>query len=1215
MIHQKIGSFGPHKREIDPWASPEERRLFSRDMLARALNLRTTVAFLGSGCSSPLGYPNWTKFTQATVSKTVATLEQLFKETPTDARLEKRLGFFRNLIPQVRAALRNPRRVDSKTLTYMLGACQKAFKICNKVDDYHALLKGQFERKSGQSGTAATNPYEKLLELNCIRRFITTNYDYEIEWALHRMRKINKTELGLHDGGGRALSPGEVRRSFTHQDLDPLALFAMARVDEAENLVFHCHGVCSNPETMVVTEEDYQKYYLSDSDSSGAALRQTLEVLFSSNPILFIGFGLRDDDILRPLRTISAADPERKATRPLFALLPQQDDEHEEEEEFEQLFDRYGVHVIQYPVPESARNNDQRKGEALCEALDDIRKDWIEGRAEWLKKPVIREVKIGVDRDAGEPYYHYAQKACEETKLSKRSERILNDIEKDINNGARLIALVGPGGTGKSWHALRLMERLIAGQAGEKRYAGFFFWSSYYADDSLTGLDRALCYMAPQEERRRRPRLERLLDCLRNEEKRYFLIFDGVERFLRESNDPRSKDPAIGKASTMWIDTFFQRLADEGSKSTVIITSRLWPAALQEGPGICRKDVPRLTTDDVKEIEPFDREVVPHSEVSALCSLLAGHIYGLVLAAEMLKAAWDDVPPPAEGTEEDKRLSNHKSILSDLKRALSGTSPDHRVSKMIEVAITAVDKHQARSGLALEFLQRLAIFMSPVRSQTVSLCYALAMKGVSEDLTSPSNDPVNQLVEKLVSRKLLFRVYPTPSSTEDKNNCAYTVHPTVRGYVFQRIHRSGTDALPNFTLPGFTAGTAVVDPGSEQCVEIVESVFNSLCEHAEEEIAKPSPEEKKMARILCRDAFGVVRSRMESNTVPRWGNYDKYIRYLLRLTDLIKTASPKVWDYAEQQSLKHVEDKQGVLYADELAWLYNEIGLTYYSQSAMLDALAVWEQEYEINHIIESTEGGGHYQFQALCNLGAANIHFGRLNIAEEYFRSAEKINFKAKDEDHKGRILGYKALVQHLRGNLTEAESLYRDALKILRRVENHRAASIFYRHQSDLQIQRDRVGEAEQSMLTSRALAEAANYPELVAYVRLTSGHIYRKRENLPNALLEYNAALSEARRIGIRRLEAEALSELARLALNLGDTQVARQRAIESLKIANEFSLGLRQTHGLVLLGLASIKGGQRNLGAAYLKHAKKMADQQHYSLRGREAEEELRLIGEM
>jgi tetratricopeptide (TPR) repeat protein len=168
--------------------------------------------------------------------------------------------------------------------------------------------------------------------------------------------------------------------------------------------------------------------------------------------------------------------------------------------------------------------------------------------------------------------------------------------------------------------------------------------------------------------------------------------------------------------------------------------------------------------------------------------------------------------------------------------------------------------------------------------------------------------------------------------------------------------------------------------------------------------------------------------------------------------------------------------------------------------------------------------------------------------------------------------------------------------------------------RHWGDLKISLGDKENARLYILNSRSLAEAGRYPELLAYARLSYGHWYRIMKRYEEALHEYNAALDESRRIGIRRLESEVLSELSRLACDLGDAQIARQRAIEALRIANESALGLKQTHGLVVLGRATIQAGERDLGIAYLKHAKKLADRQEYWLRGSEAEEQLQRLGE-
>jgi tetratricopeptide (TPR) repeat protein len=206
-------------------------------------------------------------------------------------------------------------------------------------------------------------------------------------------------------------------------------------------------------------------------------------------------------------------------------------------------------------------------------------------------------------------------------------------------------------------------------------------------------------------------------------------------------------------------------------------------------------------------------------------------------------------------------------------------------------------------------------------------------------------------------------------------------------------------------------------------------------------------------------------------------------------------------------------------------------------------------------------------------------------------------------------------ALVQHLRGDLKEADQLYCKAEVPLRERPggNPRALSIFLRHHGDLKMALGDMDGAKEFILESRALAEAERYPELVAYARVSLGHWYRVKTQYPQALHEYNAALSESRRIGIRRLESEALSELSRLACDLGDAQTARQRATDALRIANESSLGLRQTHCLVVLGRATVLAGDHSLGIAYLKHAQTLAKRQEYWLRGGEADEQLQQLG--
>lgn len=137
-------------------------------------------------------------------------------------------------------------------------------------------------------------------------------------------------------------------------------------------------------------------------------------------------------------------------------------------------------------------------------------------------------------------------------------------------------------------------------------------------------------------------------------------------------------------------------------------------------------------------------------------------------------------------------------------RKLSDVHPNARVSRMIGLCVASMDR--TSGGLALKFLQRLAVFMSPVGESTARICYELARRDSSEESEeSPGLPSLHDLIADLVTVRLIFKIATSESEGRDR---LYSVHPAVRSYIFTRIHKVDTDLLPNFTLPGFTSGTA-----------------------------------------------------------------------------------------------------------------------------------------------------------------------------------------------------------------------------------------------------------------------------------------------------------------------------------------------------------------------------------------------------------------------
>jgi hypothetical protein len=262
---------------------------------------------------------------------------------------------------------------------------------------------------------------------------------------------------------------------------------------------------------------------------------------------------------------------------------------------------------------------------------------------------------------------------------------------------------------------------------------------------------------------------------------------------------------------------------------------------------------------------------------------------------------------------------------------------------------------------------------------------------------------------------------------------------------------------------------------------------------------------------------------------------------------------------------------------------------------------------------MEHPHPGGGYRIEVLLSLTHVFIEMGRLRDAQDYLTNAEELNAALRDADCEGRILGFRGLLAQLGGNLPEADLLYDECKKKLKDGTNLRARSIFLKYHADLKMSRNELNDADLLIRESRALAEAGVFPDLVAFARVSQGHWLARKERYNESRQEYLSLLQEAQRMGARKLEAECQSTLSALSLQEGDIEGARVRAMKALSLANELGLGLRLTTSMVVLGRASIEAGQRDLGIAYLRNARKLAYEQEYWHRAWQAETVLQKLG--
>ena len=139
------------------------------------LGLGTTVAVIGSGMTAPFGYPTWQGLA-VEILKFTLKLSQGGKQ---------RLQEVKRLLEDVETYLRKeikvkkPNKLSQNTLMFLIGSCKKILQR-NNLKDNTMRLSGSYSERVPE---LSPNAFGALLKLP-IKRFITTNYDCEIERAL-----------------------------------------------------------------------------------------------------------------------------------------------------------------------------------------------------------------------------------------------------------------------------------------------------------------------------------------------------------------------------------------------------------------------------------------------------------------------------------------------------------------------------------------------------------------------------------------------------------------------------------------------------------------------------------------------------------------------------------------------------------------------------------------------------------------------------------------------------------------------------------------------------------------------------------------------------------------------------------------------------------------------------------------------------------------------
>jgi tetratricopeptide (TPR) repeat protein len=290
----------------------------------RALQTGRMIAFVGSYATEQFGYPDWDKFLKKTSGIICG---------PPDPGLPL------------------PGWTTAANASFAPAGRDKVqnfelLRIWSKASDGKVAKAAAGQFALTEAKDQAESAVRNLIEALGIKRVITVNYDLEFEYFTMRSpterdaigarknaqesfeksrRRVDRTpgrfdHRSLYDYRIESVSADGKRVAsdvFHRERPDRLFEFAIGSPDHDIHIM-HLHGRMTDPETMIVSQSDYDRHYRR-SGLSKLPFEHARRTLFAGNPVLFAGVGLSESEFLSSLEQfVSDDNPNHLA--PSFAI-------------------------------------------------------------------------------------------------------------------------------------------------------------------------------------------------------------------------------------------------------------------------------------------------------------------------------------------------------------------------------------------------------------------------------------------------------------------------------------------------------------------------------------------------------------------------------------------------------------------------------------------------------------------------------------------------------------------------------------------------------------------------------------------------------------------------------------------------------------------------------------------------------------------------------
>lgn len=523
---------------------------------------------------------------------------------------------------------------------------------------------------------------------------------------------------------------------------------------------------------------------------------------------------------------------------------------------------------------------------------------------------------------------------------------------------------------------------------------------------------------------------------------------------------------------------------------------------------------------------------------------------------------------------------------------------------------------------------------------------------------------VMQALTVLAERGLIFRLEPHPRLAELYRQCAndkereayfeqgadpvhtyrYGLHRLMQRHILQKMGSGPREfAEINSLAPSVYASMPADLPRlNQESYQFLRELVDSLSQypdrggrdragqrwHFGEAAHTTRVQALRCALSLVRSTFSVaVVSRFEGidagRSKPPRGYFEAYrvqVRWLIR----------KAWEIFEKDGINPLnysaEDaaktQLAAFYRDEIVWLYNECGVICLVQGNLRDAASLLRQAIHFNREIEGLRDGGPQYNHLSLNLAVTQIERGRLESA---FKRLQAIcESERRYSSRPGRIWhiahGYLGLVQHLRGDLDDAERRYTRAIRVLRVYDDSRACSIFSKHLGDLERMRGRTDEARMHIKSAISFAQAGGHEDLHKRARLSLILVdiatRTKRDfSIRSTLAQLQLIEDYAETMEMPSLLSDVLTVRARLLLEQGESTLAGSLLSRAMVMAKRNGMNLRLNSAMTnyarVLAMRGLKDQANQLLFTCLDIAKRNNNQIEIA-RAESAFDELHLI---